>query len=1127
MSAGHADLFLRHLRQVVAEHADRGLSDRELLRRFATLQDQTAFTILVRRHGPMVLRVAQRVLHQQQDSEDVFQASFLILARKAASGRWHESVAHWLHGVAYHLALKARAAALQRQAHESRASRRAPANPQAEMTLREAQALLDEELNRLPEKFRAPLVIWHLQGRTQDETARQLGWTKATTRRRLEQGRNLLRTRLARRGFNLGAAMTTLVMAQNIAPAVVATPLVTLTVRAALGLAQGKTLACAASVQVACLAKEGAVLGTNLKATVVLLLGVTVMAAGAGALFSRMLALEEPKAQQAEAPRRPAKDIAQAPEPTRGKKPRLDLHGDPLPDGALLRLGTVRFRHPDGANCLILSPDGRYLATRNSVTVRVWDAATGKQLYAFPFSEGVGGYFAGQEPMVFSPDSHELFAAADAGQVLVWDLDSGKRREVYLGDYGRVHSVCLTLDNQLLAAGTERGVMVRNQTTGRVLYETGNPRHPHPGNDDRLLLHGPYSLAVFAPDGGSLAVHTSAAPKVVRLCDPKTGEDRRRIELGARLVRLAFSPDGRHIAVTERDNAVRVYETETGRRVYSWVVKLDNPSENYTSAVAFAPDGKFLAAGATDNLIRMWDLTTGQERRIFRGHSWYVTSLAFGPGGKFLYSTSWDGTVRRWEVASGKELPVADGYSGGVAVAFAPDGTRLASASDAPIHIWDASTGRRLRVLKGDPAGTTYLAFSPNGRTLAAGGVGLTVHLWDAATGNLLRKWHWPKGKNPSAYVDNLMFSPDSRVLATAVFRANQVLLWDVASGQRQLSLNHEMVRGVAFPPRGKTLISVGWDKALRLWELPSGKLRETFVLPGEPDPRQESYRDPRIECLAISPDGRFLATNQLDGSVFLWYLASGRVIHQFKAHHNSGRVLAFSPDGLWLACLGEDNSISVVDSRSGQVVLRLRGHQGRVCDLAFSPDGRTLLSGSRDNTALLWSLRPAQLPGSRDVQTLWDDLGRPDAASAYRALWRMADMSDEAVRFLGQRLKPIQAAPEDTTRPLVADLDNDSFERREQATKRLQDLGQAAEPALRAALESHPSAEQKRRLEILLAALDETAGSLSEEMVRQLRAVAVLQRIVTPQSREVLDQLADGCPSAVLTQQAKAALQR
>jgi WD40 repeat protein len=505
-----------------------------------------------------------------------------------------------------------------------------------------------------------------------------------------------------------------------------------------------------------------------------------------------------------------------------------------------------------------------------------------------------------------------------------------------------------------------------------------------------------------------------------------------------------------------------------------------------------------------------------------------VTGLAFAPGGEVLYSTSWDGSVRRWEVASGKELRVADGYSGGLEIAYASDGKRLASTADgAEVHVWDAVKGRRARVLEGDPAGSSSVALSPDGRILAAGGCGLTVWLWHAATGQPIRHWSWPKGKEPYNCAERLAFSPDGRTLATIEFRANRVQLWEVQSGKRQALLTHEMVHGVAFSPDGRTLVTGGWDQALRLWELPSGKLRETYFLPGKPDPHKETYRDPRIEYVVYSPDGRLLATWQLDGSICLWRESSGKVISKFKAAQGQGPALAFSPDGMWLACVGDDNAVWVCEPRSGQVVLRLAGHQGGVCSLAYSPDGRTLVSGSRDNTGLLWSLRPPEPSTPRDIESLWGDLGRADALAAYQAVWRMAEAPDEALPLLRQRLKPIQSAPEETTRQLVADLDSDSFQRREEAAKRLRQLGEVAEPALRKAMEARPSLEQKRRLEALLATLDETGALSYGEAIRQQRAVAVLQRIDTPKSRDVLERLAGGLSSAALTQQAKAALAR
>ena len=117
------------------------------------------------------------------------------------------------------------------------------------------------------------------------------------------------------------------------------------------------------------------------------------------------------------------------------------------------------------------------------------------------------------------------------------------------------------------------------------------------------------------------------------------------------LVRLAFSPDNKQVAVTERDSAVRVYDTATGKRLHSWTVKLNNPFENYTSAVAYSPDGKLIAAGATDHVIYLWDAATGKEAGQLKGTGWYPWGLAFTADSKTLFSTGWDGVVRRWDVA--------------------------------------------------------------------------------------------------------------------------------------------------------------------------------------------------------------------------------------------------------------------------------------------------------------------------------------------------------------------------------------------------------------------------------------------------------------------------------------------
>src|SRR5439155_22493762 len=261
------------------------------LRRFAALRDEQAFAALVRRHGPMVLNVGQRVLHNGHDAEDVFQATFLVLTRKAGSLRWHESVGNWLYQVAYRIARKARAAVARRAVKEARAAELAPAEPHDDLSWREVEALLDEELHQLPVKYRVPLVFCYLEGVTRDEAAQQLGWSLSTLKRRLERGRELLRLRLVRRCLTFSAALFTPMLMQSTAQAALTVTLVQATVRSALQLAVGQPVAGLVSEQVAALVDGGlkTMLTTKLKVATALLLAVSV-AAGAGALTRQALA---------------------------------------------------------------------------------------------------------------------------------------------------------------------------------------------------------------------------------------------------------------------------------------------------------------------------------------------------------------------------------------------------------------------------------------------------------------------------------------------------------------------------------------------------------------------------------------------------------------------------------------------------------------------------------------------------------------------------------------------------------------------------------------------------------------------------------------------------------------------
>jgi RNA polymerase sigma-70 factor (ECF subfamily) len=226
----------------MAAEALSDLSDRQLVEQLLAGQTEAVFEAVVRRHGAMVYRVCSRVLQHHQDAEDCFQATFLVLAQKLRALRKHASLASWLHGVAYRVALKAKAEAAARRCHEAKASV-CQTMPPDDLSWGEVRAVLDAELARLPEKWRLPLVLCYLEARTQDEAAAQLGWSKRTLRRRLEEGRTGLGRRLSRRGVIWSAAVSAVLVSESVASAALSLGLVDSTVQAASLFAAGQTAA--------------------------------------------------------------------------------------------------------------------------------------------------------------------------------------------------------------------------------------------------------------------------------------------------------------------------------------------------------------------------------------------------------------------------------------------------------------------------------------------------------------------------------------------------------------------------------------------------------------------------------------------------------------------------------------------------------------------------------------------------------------------------------------------------------------------------------------------------------------------------------------------------------------------
>jgi WD40 repeat protein/serine/threonine protein kinase len=606
------------------------------------------------------------------------------------------------------------------------------------------------------------------------------------------------------------------------------------------------------------------------------------------------------------------------------------------------------YGHTSGVKSAAYSPDGTRIVTaggdeNHTFEAKVWDARTGMHLFDL---KGLPPRVQGNRfPVIlsaaFSPD--------------------GKR---------------------ILTAGGDKAARVHDVTTGSLQLELK-------GHGKGFAGVVTCNCAAFSPDGARIVTaYTRGTDSLVMVRDARTGEALRewRVQPNHYVACLAFSPDGARILTGGLDQAVKVWEVQTGKLLLS-AKGMMSPN----SSVAFSPDGQRIVAGQEDGTAKVIDAQTGAFLLELKGRPRLpyfvppftrgILGVAFSPDGTRIVTAGVTGEACVWDARTGAELLELKGHTFMVMnAAFSPDGERIITASaDGTAKVWDARTGTPRLELGGIKGGATCAAFSPDGTWIVAGGGsgergGGEATVWDARTGMPRFTLKGLKGR-----VESVTVSKDGTRFVTG----GEAAVWDARTGQALVELKRltERVIGASFSPDGPRIatrtVTGGVPNArarsgVKVWDMRTGALLRDLT---EPDPHSGGVMVGwRGESVAFSPDGTRIVLGGYrtrEGRATVADVRTGATLVELIEHNGAVHCAAFGGDGKRVVTGGSDMTVKVWDAeKGGPALLDLRGHTGEVNAVAFSPDGTRIISGSEDRTVRVWDARTgvplAELKGHR-----------------------------------------------------------------------------------------------------------------------------------------------------------------
>lgn len=796
-----------------------------------------------------------------------------------------------------------------------------------------------------------------------------------------------------------------------------------------------------------------------------------------------------------------------------------DAQGDALPSGALARLGTQRYRHDAPITCQAVTNDGKLIATGGGRSVRVWDAATGKQLHVLTINQG--GRSIAPSAVAFSHDGQMLAALGAYGQgvLMVWDLRGGQARQEMLLPQREEYNTVMMETPFLAFASNNKQVLVKNYAEKAIRHfdlETSMEMRAY--QDGSSLL----TSMTISSDGHWLAAGTEG--RQVILWDTRSGKEVNKFQHDYPLVSVVFSPDGKQLATMDQDLSPRVWNLSTGKET------LKLASRTRSVSLIWSANGESLYVARQPDQLLIWNLKTQQEKTIAVPKGWavgplysFVTranteGLVFGSAGRRGNNVS---RIRYLDLLHIEQARLFDGYETGNIFAFylphQKQWATIGTTGDDTLRLWDEQ-GRNTQSFTLPVGEVTFRCFAvnPTGKLIALSATDGRTFIIDAAAGQIQRTLN---PFNRSSY--DVEFSADGESIVLTDVRHVKIIQLTTGKELKSYEINSIDPTRSIISTDGSRIASMIYmqetdNLAMRLLDARTGR-----VLSSETNDSRSYMGN---QNFYFSPDGRnivMMGGRGRQAGISVIETASGKVrfhVDLPNTYLYLGNHARLSPDGQWLVAGASGNDPDqyaalawYLGGKPDPVILQ--GHRGVVNSVYFSADSRKLLTASADSTMLVWDLNrylplPATPLNEAGLGKLWQDLTDPEATKAYQAVQRLAQQP-QAAKWLGNQIaeKSVILRP-DQIKEWIEQLNAVQFKVREEASKQLIKNVVQARKEIKSTIEQTTSVETKRRLEQILNTVRENT-SLSDNPLQTTRAIEALEMIGTSDALKQLEQLA------------------